>query len=60
MTAARRGACDEEMGVLPPGDVRNCLVALADDESLMGALFNYRLARGVWPGTASATSSWPR
>lgn len=31
-----------EMGVLPPGDIRNCLVALADSESLMAELFNYR------------------
>lgn len=33
-----------EMGVLPPGDIRNCLVALADSESLMTELFNYRFA----------------
>jgi uncharacterized cofD-like protein len=31
-----------EMGVLPPGDIRNCLVALADSESLMAELFSYR------------------
>jgi len=30
------------LGVLPPGDIRNCLVALADDESLMSRLFKYR------------------
>ena len=30
------------LGVLPPGDIRNCLVALADDESLMSRLFQYR------------------
>lgn len=36
------GRLREELGVLPPGDVRNCLVALAEDESLLSALFSYR------------------
>lgn len=36
------GRLRAEMGVLPPGDIRNCLVALADSESLMTELFNYR------------------
>lgn len=35
-----------EMGVLPPGDVRNTLVALADTESLMEKLFQYRFETG--------------
>jgi uncharacterized cofD-like protein len=30
------------MGMPPPGDLRNCLVALADDESMMSRLFQYR------------------
>ena len=30
------------MGMPPPGDLRNCLVALADDESMMSRLFKYR------------------
>jgi uncharacterized cofD-like protein len=30
------------LGMLPPGDIRSCLVALADDESLMSRLFQYR------------------
>jgi uncharacterized cofD-like protein len=30
------------LGVLPPGDIRSCLVSLADDESLMSRLFQYR------------------
>jgi uncharacterized cofD-like protein len=34
------------MGVLPPGDFRNCLVALADSESLMARLFQYRFGEG--------------
>lgn len=44
------GRLREEMGVLPPGDIRNCLVALADDESLLGALFSYRFQTGVLTG----------
>lgn len=36
-----------ELGVLPPGDTRNCLVALADTETLMDDLFNYRFNEGV-------------
>jgi uncharacterized cofD-like protein len=30
------------MGILPPGDIRNCLAALSDDEALIGQLFQYR------------------
>jgi uncharacterized cofD-like protein len=33
-------------GVLPPGDVRNCLLALADSNSTLAALFNYRFDGG--------------
>jgi hypothetical protein len=33
-----------ELGILPPGDIRNCLVALADTESLMEELFQHRFA----------------
>jgi len=36
------GLLRKGLGVLPPGDIRNCLVALADDESLMSRLFKYR------------------
>lgn len=36
------GRLRAEMGVLPPGDIRNCLVALADAEPLMKELFDYR------------------
>lgn len=32
-----------EMGILPPGDIRNCLVALADAEPAMAQLFQHRL-----------------
>ncbi|ATW25893.1 gluconeogenesis factor YvcK family protein [Candidatus Formimonas warabiya] len=35
-----------DLGVLPPGDIRNCLVALADRESAIERLFNYRFSQG--------------
>ena len=40
------GRLRRELGVLPPGDFRNCLAALADDESLMTRLFQYRFGQG--------------
>ncbi len=40
------GRLREEFGVLPPGDIRNCLVALADTEPLMQQLFQYRFTQG--------------
>jgi uncharacterized cofD-like protein len=36
------GRLRREFAVLPPGDIRNCLVALADDDRLMTALFRHR------------------
>ncbi len=40
------GRLREEMGVLPPGDIRNCIAALADDEDLVTKLFQYRFDVG--------------
>ncbi len=40
------GRLSKELGMLPPGDLRNCLVALADDESLLSELFQYRFRDG--------------
>lgn len=36
------GALTRQFGMLPPGDIRNCLVALADSETLMTELLQYR------------------
>ena len=36
------GRLREELGIVPPGDLRSCLVALADTEPLMEKLFQYR------------------
>ncbi len=40
------GRLQKELGILPPGDIRNCLVALADDEALVTDLFQYRFSEG--------------
>ena len=40
------GRLREELGVLPPGDFRNCLVAMSDAESLVTELFQYRFEQG--------------
>ena len=40
------GRLREEMGILPPGDIRNCIAALADDEGLITKLFQYRFKTG--------------
>lgn len=40
------GRLRREIGVLPPGDIRNCLAALADEEKLLTELFKYRFQAG--------------
>jgi uncharacterized cofD-like protein len=40
------GVLRRELGVLPPGDIRNCIAALADDEDLLTRLFQYRFPNG--------------
>ena len=40
------GRLRAEMGVLPPGDIRNCLVALAETETLMNKVFQHRFQAG--------------
>lgn len=44
------GRIRRDMGVLPPGDIRNCLVALADDDTLIRDLFKYRFDEGDLSG----------
>ena len=36
------GRLRRDMGILPPGDIRNCLAALSNDEALLAQLFQYR------------------
>ncbi len=38
------GRLRRELGMLPPGDVRNCLVAVSQDENLLSQLFQYRFS----------------
>lgn len=40
------GRLRRELRVLPPGDIRNCMVAMSEDEALMSQLFQYRFGRG--------------
>jgi uncharacterized cofD-like protein len=40
------GRLRREYSVLPPGDIRNCMVALSQDEALLGRLFQYRFREG--------------
>ncbi len=40
------GRLRREYRVLPPGDIRNCMAALSNDEHLMGRLFQYRFPAG--------------
>ncbi len=44
------GILRDELGVLPPGDVRQCLVALSRSDRLMRNLMNYRFANGKLGG----------
>ncbi len=44
------GILRDELGVLPPGDVRQCLVALSDSSRLMRDLMNYRFETGGLEG----------
>jgi uncharacterized cofD-like protein len=40
------GRLRRDLGLLPPGDFRNCIAALADDEALLTQLFQYRFGQG--------------
>src|SRR5678815_200809 len=40
------GRLRKELNMLPPGDIRNCVVALSEDEALMSKLFQHRFQKG--------------
>ena len=44
------GRLRQEWGVLPPGDIRNCIVALAENDSSLNSLLNFRFDRGELKG----------
>jgi len=41
------GQLRRDLGVLPPGDIRNCLSALSSDEALLSQVFQYRFTAGA-------------
>ena len=43
------GALRRDFGMLPPGDIRNCIVALGEEEQLLSRLFSYRFESGDSP-----------
>ncbi len=49
-TGGSSGILRDEHDILPPGDIRNCLVALADTEPLIRDLFQYRFEEGGLKG----------
>jgi uncharacterized cofD-like protein len=50
------GRLRREFDVLPPGDIRNCMVALSEDETLLAKLFQYRFTKGTGRGPGGGTS----
>ncbi len=44
------GRLRKDLGVLPPGDVRNCMIALSEDEELLARVFQYRFSSGELEG----------
>lgn len=44
------GVLRKELGVLPPGDIRNCIIALSETEEMMDNLMNYRFSEGTLSG----------
>ena len=44
------GRLREDLNILPPGDVRNCMVALSEDETLLAQLFQHRFTTGDLKG----------
>src|SRR5438270_2153295 len=40
------GRLRKELNMLPPGDIRNCIVALSQDEALLSRLFQHRFVKG--------------
>jgi uncharacterized cofD-like protein len=44
------GRLRTEWGVLPPGDVRNCIIALAENDSALNRIFNFRFDKGELAG----------
>jgi len=52
------GRLRKEFNMLPPGDVRNCIVALSEDEALLSRLFQHRFDKGSGTGRAQLRKSF--
>ncbi|UIZ23266.1 hypothetical protein KXD40_003774 [Peronospora effusa] len=50
VTGRHSGALRKYLGILPPGDIRNCLVALSDSDELLSKLMNYRFRDNFMEG----------
>lgn len=44
------GVLRQDLGIIPPGDIRNCILALANTEPIMEKLLNYRFSEGALRG----------
>ena len=44
------GVLRKDLDILPPGDIRNCILAMANATPTMEKLFNYRFDRGLFDG----------
>lgn len=44
------GLLREDLGMLPPGDIRSCILAMADEESDMQQVLQYRFTEGILTG----------
>src|SRR5690606_31484470 len=44
------GVLREDLGMLPPGDIRSCILALANTEPIMEKLLQYRFSEGILKG----------
>jgi uncharacterized cofD-like protein len=44
------GRLRDDLNILPPGDIRNCMVALSEDEYMLSKLFKYRFDQGELQG----------
>ena len=51
-TGRNSGMLRKELSILPPGDIRNCLIALSNSEDLLKSLFSYRFENGSLEGNS--------
>ncbi len=52
------GILRQDLGILPPGDIRNCILALANTEPTMEQLLQYRFTEGMLKGKILGICFW--